>query len=138
MEALPLNGTRRAQLKKKLKREAKKLGANLIGFANVERWEQAGDIDRAFFPQTIWPWSQTVIVLGVQIFLPMLETTPSVVYSELYNTTNRMLDETAYKMANTLNTLGYRAFFFPRDCYGDISVLVKKPEAAYSQVIAGK
>ena len=37
-----------------------------------------------------------------------------------------------------LNQIGYRAHFFPRDCYGDISVLVKKPEAAFSQVIAGK
>lgn len=138
MNGLPSEAPRRAELKKKMKREAKKLGINLIGFANVERWAEGGDVDRAFFPQTIWPWSRTVIVLGVQIFLPMIETTPSVVYSELYNTTNRMLDETAYKMANTLNTLGYRAFFFPRDCYGDISVLTKKPEAAFSHVIAGK
>jgi O-acetylhomoserine (thiol)-lyase len=127
-----------AEIKKKIKREAKKLGINLIGFANVERWEAAGDIHPEYFPQTIWPWSKTVIVMAVQIYLPMLETTPSVVYSELYNTTNRVLDETAYKIANYLNTLGYRAFFFPRDCYGDISVLVKKPEAAFSHVIAGK
>ena len=40
--------------------------------------------------------------------------------------------------ANYLNRLGYKAFFFPRDCYGDISVLVKKPQAAFSHVIAGK
>lgn len=128
----------RAELKKKIKREAKKLGINLIGFANVARWEDDGEINQAYFPQTIWPWSKTVIVMGIQIYLPMLETTPSVVYSELYNTTNRILDETAYKIANFLNTLGYRAFFFPRDCYGDISVLTKKPEAAFSHVIAGK
>ncbi|MDR1978531.1 MAG: 4Fe-4S binding protein [Synergistaceae bacterium] len=128
----------RAELKRKIKREAKKLGMNLIGVANVERWEEYAETDRAFFPTTIWPWSRTVIVLGVQIFLPMIETTPSVVYSELYNTTNRMLDEVAYRLANFLNTLGRRAFFFPRDCYGDISVLVKKPEAAFSHVIAGK
>lgn len=59
-------------------------------------------------------------------------------YSELYNTTNRFLDETAYRLANYLNRLGYRAHFFPRDCYGDISVLVKKPEAAFSHVIAAR
>lgn len=133
-----MKATERAELKKKIKREAKKLGINLIGFANVERWENAGEIGREYFPQTIWPWSKTVIVLAVQIFLPMIETTPSVVYSELYNTTNRILDETAYKIANFINTLGHRAFFFPRDCYGDISVLTKKPEAAFSHVIAGK
>ena len=43
-----------------------------------------------------------------------------------------------YRVANYLNRQGFRAHFFPRDCYGDISVLVKKPEAAFSHVIAGK
>lgn len=127
-----------AEIKRKIKREAKKLSINLVGFTNVERWKEENNIDPEFFPQTIWPWSKSVIVMAVQIFLPMLETTPSVVYSELYNTTNRLLDESAYKIASFLNTLGYRAFFFPRDCYGDISVLVKKPAAAFSHVIAGK
>jgi O-acetylhomoserine (thiol)-lyase len=133
---MPRSG--RAELKQKIKREAKKLGMNLIGVANVERWEEYGETGRAFFPTSVWPWSRTVIVMGVQIFLPMLETTPSVVYSELYNTTNRLLDESAYKIANLLNTLGHKAFFFPRDCYGDISVLVEKPEAAFSHVLAAK
>ncbi|MBR1820614.1 MAG: epoxyqueuosine reductase [Clostridia bacterium] len=133
-----LTAQERARLKQRLKREASRLGLNLIGFANVERWPEHHEIAKAYWPQTIWPWSKTVISLAVQIYLPMLETTPSVVYSELYNTTNRMLDECAYRMANLLNDLGYRAHFFPRDCYGDISVLVKKPEAAFSHVIAGK
>ncbi|GHS95283.1 4Fe-4S ferredoxin [Synergistales bacterium] len=125
-------------LKHKIKRAAKKLGMNLLGVANVERWEKYAETDSAYFPQNIWPWSRTVIVMGVQILLPMLETTPSVVYSELYNTTNRLLDEAAYRIADFLNSCGTKAVFFPRDCYGDISVLVKKPEAAFSHVLAGK
>ncbi len=124
-------------LKKKLKSEAGRLGINLTGFANVERWAEYKMTGEEFYPQNIWEWSRSVMVLGVQIYLPMLETTPSVVYSELYNTSNRMLDESAYRIANLLNQYGFRAFFFPRDCYGDISVLVKKPEAAFSHVIAG-
>ncbi len=126
-----------SKIKEKLKREAKRLGVNLIGFANVERWEEFQFTDPEYYPHNIWPWAKTVIVLAVQIYLPMLETTPSVVYSELYNTTNRMLDDIAYRIANRLNGMGYRAHFFPRDCYGDISVLVKKPKAAFSHVIAG-
>lgn len=117
---------------------AKKLQMNLIGFAPVERWEKYRETDEEYYPQNIWPGIKSVIVLGTQIYLPMLETTPSVVYSELYNTTNRILDEAAYKIANYLNNLGKQALFFPRDCYGDISVLVKKPQAAFSQVLAGK
>lgn len=133
-----LTTRQKSDLKQKIKREAAKLGINLTGFANVERWDEYADVSEEFRPQNIWPWSRTVIVLAVQIYPSMIETTPSVVYSELYNTTNRMLDESAYKLANFLNRNGFRAHFFPRDCYGDISVLVKKPEAAFSHVIAAK
>lgn len=125
-----------SQLKTKLKREARRYGANLIGFAEVSSWETRKLTPPEYYPQTIWPWAKSVIVLAVQIYPSMLETTPSVVYSELYNTTNRMLDEMAYRLSNSLNQLGFRAHFFPRDCYGDISVLVRKPEAAFSHVIA--
>lgn len=140
-------------LKAKLKRKAKALDMNLFGVADVARWEsrpiygtqKGGAVTmerkpitpKEYWPQTIWPWARRVIVMGVQIFPSMIETTPSVVYSELYNTTNRFLDEAAYRIANVLNEQGFRAHFFPRDCYGDISVLVKKPEAAFSQVLAG-
>ncbi|MBR3417870.1 MAG: epoxyqueuosine reductase [Oscillospiraceae bacterium] len=133
-----MDAIERSAFKQRIKREAKKLGINLIGFANAERWEEFAEISSEYYPQTIWPWCKTVIVLAVQIFPSMIETTPSVVYSELYNTTNRMLDESAYRLANFMYRNGYRAHFFPRDCYGDISVLVHKPEAAFSHVIAGK
>jgi O-acetylhomoserine (thiol)-lyase len=138
MSTKELNSQERSRLKQRVKREADRLGINLIGFANVERWQNQNEIVKEYWPQTIWPWSKTVISMAVQIYLPMLETTPSVVYSELYNTTNRFLDECAYRVANFLNRQGFCAHFFPRDCYGDISVLVKKPEAAFSHVIAGK
>ena len=35
-----------------------------------------------------------------------------------------------------MNKIG-RALYFPRDCYFNISVLVKNPNAAFSHVIAG-
>jgi O-acetylhomoserine (thiol)-lyase len=126
------------ELKKKIIAEAERLGLNLIGFAPVERWEETGNRKKESFPQSIWPWSKTVIVAGVQIFLPMVETTPSNLYSELYNTTNRLLDDAAYRLANILYSLGGRAHFFPRDGYGEISGLVQRPEAAFSQVMAAK
>ncbi|WP_368490352.1 epoxyqueuosine reductase [Clostridium sp. BJN0013] len=126
------------ELKFDITNRAKELGMNIIGFSPVERWEKYKETAPEYYPQNIWPEVNTVIVFEIQIYLPMLETTPSVVYSELYNTSNRILDDTAYKISNYLNTLGYNAFYFPRDCYGDISVLVKKPEAAFSQVLAGK
>lgn len=129
--------TERAKLKEKLKRKASALGVHVFGVAPVERWEQDPHQPEEFWPQHIWPWSKNVIVMGMQLFPSMLETTPSVVYSELYNTTNQLLDHTAYRLAAFLNEEGYRAHFFPRDCYGDISALVKRPEAAFSHVLAG-
>ena len=127
----------KARLKAKIVRKAKALDINLIGVAPVKRWQEQHLNDEEFWPQNIWPWAKNVIVLAVQIFPGMIETTPSVVYSELYNTTNRLLDDVSYRIANFLNEEGYRAHFFPRDCYGDISALVKRPEAAFSHVIAG-
>ena len=50
----------RARLKQRLKREAKKLGVNLIGFANVERWAEYGYTEPSYYPQSIWPWARTV------------------------------------------------------------------------------
>jgi epoxyqueuosine reductase len=130
--------TKDYELKSNVINKAKDLGIDIIGFASVDRWEKYAETDKSYFPQNIWPETKSVIVMGVQIFLPMLETTPSIVYSELYNTTNDLLDENAYKLANYLNRLGHGAFYFPRDGYGDISVLVNKPTAAFSHVLAGK
>jgi len=125
-------------LKRNIIRKAKQLGAEIVGFAPISQWEEYKDTKPEYFPQNIFPFTKSVIVLGIPIFIPMLETTPSIVYSELYNTTNRLLDEIAYKLAAALNAKGHQAIFFPRDAYGDISVLVKKPEAAFSHVIAAK
>ena len=125
-----------AKLKLRIKRKAFSLGIHMLGVAPVERWAQDPHQTPDFWPQNIWPWSRNVIVMGMQLFPSMIETTPSVVFSELYNTTNQLLDHTAYRIASFLNEEGYRAHFFPRDCYGDISALVKRPEAAFSHVLA--
>ncbi|MDR2662368.1 MAG: O-acetylhomoserine, partial [Treponema sp.] len=79
------------ELKKKISAQAESLGLSLIGFAPADRWEEKESPRRSSSPRSIWPWAKTVIVGGVPIFLPMLETTPSNLYSELYNTTNRLL-----------------------------------------------
>jgi O-acetylhomoserine (thiol)-lyase len=130
--------TGNGELRKKVSDEAGRLGLHLLGFAGVERWAEFPYPREEFYPQSIWPWAKTVIVGGVPILLPMLETTPSVVYSELYNTANRLLDDAAYRLAAMLYTLGYKAVFYPRDAYGDISDLVNKPAASFSQVIAAR
>jgi epoxyqueuosine reductase len=117
---------------------AKNLGAGLVGFAPASRWEKFNEVEKSYRPQSIWPDAKTVIVLGVPVLLPILETTPSINYVALYDTTNILLDQMAYRLSVFLNDHGYGSIFLPRDGYGDIQVLVEKPAAAFSQVFAAK
>jgi len=110
----------------------------LLGYAPVGRWDEQGEVPPAFRPRAIWPEAETVIVLGLPIPLPMLETTPSIIYTTLYQTANAELDQLAYRLCRMLNQGGYASIFMPRDGYGHISVLVDKPVAAFSQVYAAK
>ena len=127
-----------ANLKQQIVRKARQMGAELTGFAPVTRWAEYGETKESFFPQQIFSFTQTVVVMAVPIFIPMLDTTPSIVYSELYNTTNRILDDMAYRLTLFIHAKGYLAVFFPRDGYGDISLLLQNPEAAFSHVLAAK
>jgi len=125
-------------IKKDVIEYAKNLGANLVGFAPVSRWEEFNEVKEAYRPKAIWPQAQTVIVLGIPVLLPILETTPSINYVEQYDTSNIMLDQIAYRLSIYLNELGHGSIFLPRDGYGDIKVLVEKPVAAFGHVFAAK
>lgn len=127
-----------AETKEAIFQKASDLGANLTRSCPVGRWEAFPIQAPAFWPQNIWPWARNVIVLGIPLYAPMVRTTPSMVYQELYETSNRVLDEIAYRLSNYITTaLGYRACFFPRDGYSTIEVLPGNPSAAFSHVIAG-
>lgn len=126
------------ELKMLISDKAHDLGANLVRSCSVNMWEQIPMQAPEFWPQNIWPWVKNVIVLGIPLFTPMIKTTPSMVYQELYDTSNRVLDDIAYHLTNYITTkLGYKASFFPRDCYYSIDVLVNNPNAAFSHVISG-
>lgn len=117
---------------------AKSLGAVLVGVAPASRWDEYNEVSEAYRPAAIWPETQSVIVLGVPVLLPILETTPSIHYVEQYETSNILLDQIAYRLAVYLTENDHGAIFLPRDGYGDIQILVNKPVAAFSHVFAGK
>ena len=124
-------------LKQEIYEKARQLGANLVRSCSVEKWSEIPIQEPQFWPQSIWPWAKHVIVLGIPLFTPMISTTPSMVYQELYDTSNRVLDDIAYRLSNFITTeLRHKAIFFPRDCYDSIEVLVDNPNAAFSHVIA--
>ena len=128
-------------LKKELSRKCKCLGITLVGFVPVERWSSppkelpnilSSWIPKEFWPQSIYPETKTVIVIGLPVPLPIVETAPSIYYHELYKTINAMLDSKAYEIANFLTEKGHGAIYLPRDAYGDVEILIEKPFAFFS------
>jgi len=127
-------------LKKELLKKCRDLGITLLGFAPVERWENPPAelpnafskwIPEEFRPQFIYPEAKTVMVIGLPVQLPIVETAPSIYYHELYETVNSMLDLKAYEISVFLNEKGYPSIYLPRDGYGDIEVLLEEPLAFF-------
>jgi epoxyqueuosine reductase len=127
-----------ANLTRKIIRFCRSRGADLVGFAPVRRWEEAGEVPPEFRPRALWPPAETVIAVGMEMPLPIVETTPSILHKELYDTSNRELDRLAYDLTRFLNRAGHAAFFFPRDGYGSLKALRENNLAAFSQVMAAK
>jgi len=75
---------------------------------------------------------ESVIVIGLPISLPVLETSPSIYYRELYRTVNSLLDQYTYRLANFLNERGHPSVFVPRDGYASTKSLLKNPAAFFS------
>ena len=127
-----------SNLKDLIRRFCVDRGADLVGFAPVERWDEAGEVPPDFRPRAIWPPARTVVVMGMEMPLPIVETTPSILHKELYDTSNRELDQLAYDLTRYLNRLGHASFFFPRDGYGSLKALRENNLAAFSHVMAAK
>ena len=139
------NKAKDSNKKEKLKHEVidkcHDLGIAIVGFAPVERWKNPPQelpqkfdtwIPKEFWPQSIYPETRTVIVIGLPVQLPILETAPSIYYHELYNIVNLLLDEKAYQISNYLTGKGYPSIYLPRDGYGDIEIILEKPLAFFS------
>lgn len=123
--------------KSTIKNQAFQLGAEVVGFAPVERWREFGDLPEEFFPDKVWPLAKTVIVLGVPVWLPIVESAPSQLGREQYTITNGLLDEAAYRLAAFLNRNGQASINICRDGYGDSDILLEQPVAIFSHVWAG-
>jgi len=107
----------------------------LAGVANVERWESPPFqpwMPEDFYPQSIFPEAKSVIVIGLPVALPVLETSPSIFYRELYNTVNSLLDQHTCRLAGLLSEKGHASIFVPRDGYAGIKALQKSPVAFFS------
>ncbi len=130
--------TTNTELKLRIKQFCLDAGADIIGFAPVERWNEYNEVPPDFWPQALWEPARTVIVLGVGMPLPIVETTPSILHKETYDTANRTLDGMAFNLVRYLNRLGHAAYFFTRDGFGSLRLLKDRPQAAFGHIIAAK
>ena len=54
------------EIKERIIGKARSLGVNLIRTCTVQKWEEIPLQPREFWPQSIWPWVKSVIVLGYE------------------------------------------------------------------------
>ena len=123
------------ELKREVMDWCRRMEIPLVGVAGVERWESPRFqpwMPEDFYPQSIFPKAKSVIVIGLPVSLPVLETSPSIYYRELYNTVNSLLDQYTYRLAGFLTEKGYPSIFVPRDGYAGIKALLKSPVAFFS------
>ena len=127
-----------SDLKRKIVGKAADCGAALVGIAPVSRWEEADEVPRDYRPKAIWAAAQSVIVAAVPMLLPVIESTPSINYQEMYDTSNRLLDEISFRLASWLTQQGHASVCMPRDGYANLEVLLKNPFASFSHTYAAK
>lgn len=125
-------------MKAKIIRKAKSLGASLVNFAPASRWDEFGEVSPSYRPKALWNMAETVIVVGVPMLLPVIESTPSINYQEMYNASNALLDQIGFRLSIWLNDQGHPAIFMPRDGYGNLEILLDKPPGCFSHLYAGK
>jgi epoxyqueuosine reductase QueG len=127
-----------SNLKRKIVSKARELGATLVGVAPVSRWDEAGEVPPEYRPAAIWSGAKSVVAVAVPMLLPVIESTPSINYQELYDTSNRLLDEISYRLATWLTQEGHASVSMPRDGYASLEVLLKNPFASFSHTYAAK
>lgn len=126
------------QLKQEIVEYALAHGADIIGFAGVDRWPEFNEIPTEFWPAALWDKTRTVIVIGMQMPLPIVDTTPSNIHLEAYETSNRELDGLAYNLTRYLNKKGHASICLPRDGYRSLKKILEMPYAPFSHTFAAK
>ena len=109
-----------SDLKRGMVAWCRRQGIPLVGVADATRWHTPPFVPwmpEDFFPQSIFPGTESVVVIGLPVHLPVIETTPSIFYHEHYNTLNRLLDQFTYQIAERFNQAGYPSVSLPRDGY---------------------
>lgn len=101
-----------AVLSEEIKREIKGWGADLVGIADTEPLKKLEFLSP---PDLLEPFNRAVAIavqLPVAVF-EAIDDRPTPVYSNVYQTANRLLDELAFRAAVTLQRRGYESMPVP-------------------------
>lgn len=100
------------RLTEAVKSYAQSMGADIFGVADsYSHLLQAAP--KGHRPQDYLPGADSVVVLGMVVIEPVLQTTPSSIYSKHYDTINECLNIAAYRVTTFLQRSGYRSICFP-------------------------
>jgi epoxyqueuosine reductase len=106
---------------------ARDRGITDVSVASADSWNTdplvSERISKGFRPSDMLSTAESVIVFGIPIQRAILETSPSLMYHQLYDVVNRALDDAAERMALELNIEGYDAIYVSRDGYDGIAGL---------------
>ena len=87
---------------------AKKVGADLVGVAPVERFEGA---PKGHKPEDILPGARSIVAMAKRIPLPIVKSIPSPYYDRFgYHDLNAHLRELTYNVSVFIEDLGFEAF----------------------------
>ena len=119
-----------------VRKVSESMGVYDLGIADASAWDTdplvSSRISVGNRPKDIMPSARSVIVIGIPVQPTILDTAPSIYYSELYKIVNQALDMASERIALELIHLGYHAVYVPRDGYHGIEGLKKSPESFFS------
>jgi epoxyqueuosine reductase QueG len=95
-----------------IKQKVQELGADLVGIADLESLQELEFIEPADLLEPFTRAVSIAVQLPVAAF-EMIVDQPTPVYSNIYNTANRLLDEIAFKTAVMLQKDGYESMPVP-------------------------
>jgi len=97
---------------KETKEFARSIGADLVGLAPVERFENA---PKGFHPRDLLPSAESLIVIGKAIPLGVLRENSKGVITRVYETLFHLLDSFAYEISSFIEKRGGQAMPVPAD-----------------------
>ncbi len=133
-----------AELRKALESKCAGMDVPLMGVADASAWDDPPF--RPFVPpearpQSIMPMARSVVVIGIPLPMPAIDSAPSIWYAETYRTVNMLLDLACYRLSLFLEGRGHPSAYIPRDGYAGIEALKRDPAAFFSHrhaaVLAG-